>query len=242
MRAEVAGGSSMQHVRAGVYPIPRRPEYLSNVTRCTFVSISKQLFVRALLVVLKTTACSVDVPLRPSAPTQQTHTLHYILSTMGKNSNVHKRRVTLAVDLAREKEDDAKRELKRARTAAKLAEQQGMMTVDDTSESAAAASAAVEAAASAFTFTATSVPGGSTSTANGQTVPRKTKLFGKVAIGSKVALGKKKKKLKGTAADPGSAPVRAGLVSKKSRGIKKPSAIMRKTLKKMAKKREMEMG
>ena len=231
----------MQHVRAGVYPIPRRPESLSNVTRCTFVSISKQLFVRALLVVLKTTA-SVDVPLRPKRSDTTTHTLHYILSTMGKNSNVHKRRVTLAVDLAREKEDDAKRELKRARTAAKLAEQQGMMTVDDTSESAAAASAAVEAAASAFTFTATSVPGGSTSTANGQTVPRKTKLFGKVAIGSKVALGKKKKKLKGTAADPGSAPVRAGLVSKKSRGIKKPSAIMRKTLKKMAKKREMEMG
>ena len=54
----------MQHVRAGDNPIPRRPEYLSNVTRCTFVSISKQLFVRALLVVLKTTA-SVDVPLRP---------------------------------------------------------------------------------------------------------------------------------------------------------------------------------
>ena len=242
----------MQHVRAGVYPIPRRPESLSNVTRCTFVSISKQLFVRALLVergLLKSKGRSAqDGPaastcqLRPKRSDTTTHTLHYILSTMGKNSNVHKRRVTLAVDLAREKEDDAKRELKRARTAAKLAEQQGMMTVDDTSESAAAASAAVEAAASAFTFTATSVPGGSTSTANGQTVPRKTKLFGKVAIGSKVALGKKKKKLKGTAADPGSAPVRAGLVSKKSRGIKKPSAIMRKTLKKMAKKREMEMG
>ena len=235
----------MQHVRAGVlsYPTPPSVFIQGNQVYSYVVCISKQVCVVEFCSAQGDARLTrVHVPLRPKRSDTTTHTLHYILSTMGKNSNVHKRRVTLAVDLAREKEDDARRELKRARTAAKLAEQQGMMTVDDTSESAAAASAAVEAAASAFTFTATSVPGGSTSTANGQTVPRKTKLFGKVAIGSKVALGKKKKKLKGTAADPGSAPVRAGLVSKKSRGIKKPSAIMRKTLKKMAKKREMEMG
>ena len=103
--------------------------------------------------------------------------------------------------MARERELDEKRELKRARAAAKLAQAQGLMSIDES-----ASEPAVEA------------------------VPRKTKHFGKVKIGKKI-------KVK----HPGAAPVRASLQLKRQ-GIRKPSAIMKKTLKKMAKRREMEMG
>ena len=57
-----------------------------------------------------------------------------------QNSNVHKhRQTTLAVDILRQKEDDAKREKKRERTAQKMAEQQNKrsaadMMVDDEDE------------------------------------------------------------------------------------------------------------
>ena len=120
---------------------------------------------------------------------------------------MHRNRVTLAVDIARERELDEKREQKRARAAAKLAQAQGMMSVDEPPSE-----PAVQPASA--------------------TTSRKTKLFGKV----KVKAGKKIK-----VKHPGAAPVRASLQLKRH-GIRKPSAIMRKTLKKMAKRREMEMG
>ena len=53
-----------------------------------------------------------------------------------QNSNVHKSRATLAVDIAREKDLDAKRALKRQRAEAKLAmkeiEERGEMLVEET--------------------------------------------------------------------------------------------------------------
>ena len=134
---------------------------------------------------------------------------------MGKNSNVHKGLATLAVDLAREKEADAKRERKRAHAAAKLAERQGLMAVEEADGMAAASSA------------------GSAAVAAASQPERKTKAFGKVKVGIHKKLKVKSKGI----------PLRAGLEPRKRHGaIRKPSAVMRKTLKKMAKKREMEMG
>jgi len=132
---------------------------------------------------------------------------------MGKNSNALKHRDTHAVDLQREREEDAKREARRARKAAKLAEQQGEMAVD-----VAGASGASTAA---------------TAGESGATEVRKKK-FGKVRLGK----AKKLLKVKG----PSAAPIRASLELRKRSGIRKPSAVMRKTFKKLAKKKEMELG
>ena len=181
---------------------------------------------------------------------------------MGKNSNAHKSLNTLSLDLIREKELDEKREKKRARMEAKLAERRGEMAVEEdegggsepaakraASSAAGAASAAAAAGGLAVGALAVADAGG-----GGSTAVKKTK-FGKVKVGSSGAAGKVKlvgikKKLK--AADTSArgakvksasaAPIRPSLEFKKRRGIKKPSAIMRKTLKKMAKKGMMDLG
>ena len=52
-----------------------------------------------------------------------------------------------------------------------------------------------------------------------------------------------KNKLKTKSSSPSAAPIRPSIEPRKRNGgIRKPSAVMRKTLKKMAKKREMDMS
>ena len=111
---------------------------------------------------------------------------------MGKNSNAHKSRATLSVDLEREREDEAKRAAARTKKMSRA----GFpleMEVEGT-----------------------------------DAAPSRMKKFGKVHVG-------KRKKLSSTAL-----PIGKSLGAKKvSKGIRKPSSVMRKTLKKMAKRREM---
>ena len=127
---------------------------------------------------------------------------------MGKNSNVHKSRATLAEDLRKERELEAKKALKRQRREAAAAEQAGEMITDSSS---AAAAIPVSRAALAP-----------------EVGPRGPSKFGKVKV------GKKKIKIVG-----GPAGITKSITNtKKSRGIRKPSSVMRKTLKKMAKKRD----
>ncbi len=119
---------------------------------------------------------------------------------MGKNSNAHKNRPYVDMDIAREREDDARRALLRARREAKLA---------------AGPDAVMDVAGE---------PG------EGK-AKRKLKKFGKVIV-------KKKARI-----NPSAIPIRKSLtVKRKSSGIRKPSALMRKTLKKLAKKQEMDLS
>jgi hypothetical protein len=132
---------------------------------------------------------------------------------VSQNSNALKHRDTHAVDLQREREEDAKREARRAAKEARLAAQKGEMAVEPSSS----ATAGVDMGDVA------------------DALPRK-KAFGKVAIRKKLKVGKKEKQTSVSG-------IRPSLELRKRQGIRKPSAIMRKTLKKMQKKREaMELG
>ena len=115
---------------------------------------------------------------------------------MGKNSNAHKSQKTTAMDLQREREDDAKKAARREKKLAAL----GMSISMDVERADAAA------------------PKGG----------KKVKKFGKVMVGSK-----RKMPSIGKALEPKKRP--------KLGGIRKPSALMRKTLKKLSKKSEMEL-
>jgi hypothetical protein len=120
---------------------------------------------------------------------------------MGKNSNAHKSLGTLALDIQREREQDAAKAARRARNEMKA----GMMVDDD------AAQATADALAS-----------------DAHVSVKKTKKFGKIV---------RRKKMKVL---PGVSAIKKSLsTGKSSGGIRKPSAVMRKTLKKLAKKREM---
>ena len=68
---------------------------------------------------------------------------------------------------------------------------------------------------------------------NGVSKGKKMKKFGKVV---------RKKKVSISALRPSLSLAGQGGSKRKSGGIRKPSSIMKKTLKKMARKREMEMG
>ena len=120
--------------------------------------------------------------------------------SMGKNSNAHKNKKILELDLQRERDEDAKRLARRAKNEAKLAALQGYMAVSDEPEDA-----------------STTGTGG------------KLKRFGKIIRKKKLAI-------------PGATKALVGLHKRKGSGIKKkPSALMRKTLKKRAKQQEMDM-
>ena len=97
---------------------------------------------------------------------------------------------------------------------------------------------------------------GAAASSTGEDGGGKKKRFGKIKVGSKSnsirgssflpdRAKHKEKKLANshpkTLANPSAAPIRAGLDMRKRSGVKKPSAVMRKTLKKMAKARGMEL-
>ena len=136
---------------------------------------------------------------------------------MGKNSNVHKSLGTLAEDLRKEREMEEKKALKRRRREMKMAEKNGEMLV--------------EAAAST----------GALGISVDDLQAKKTRALGKIKLnkapktmfaGQLAKKSKLSKSVKST--------VQPSLELKK-RGIRKPSAIMRKTMKKMARERGMEL-
>ena len=142
------------------------------------------------------------------------------------NSNVHKHaQTTIAEDLRKEREADAKKLAKREKTERKLlinGEMTSLFSGMDMTQSGSGSGAAIASAAAAA-------------------VKRKAKAFGKgIKLSGRTKLGGigKKKRLKVKL--PGAAPIKPSLGLKKQ-GIRKPSALMRKTFKKMAKKRAMEM-
>ncbi len=127
---------------------------------------------------------------------------------MGKNSNVHKSRAYLALDIQREREAELKKQQRREKRELAAAEASGEMIVDHGSK--------------------TSAPQSMPEVIVDARGPHK---FGKVKIG--------KKKVKVAGAPMG---LKKSLENKKkSKGIRKPSSLMRKTLKKLARKREMEL-
>ena len=73
-------------------------------------------------------------------------------------------------------------------------------------------------------------------------VSKKLKKFGKVKVRERPAFLPARKKAQIKERSASAAPIHPSLGMKKSRGIRKPSAIMRKTLKKLQKKREMDLG
>ena len=127
---------------------------------------------------------------------------------MGKNSNVHKSLATLAEDVRKEREADEKKAKKRAKAEERLANQRGEMLVEGSSSGGKAAA--------------------------GTSAKKKT--FGKVrtsAIGKvKIAGSKKAKQSK-----PGYSAIKPSLQLKKS-GIRKPSSLMKKTLRKIARQQD----
>jgi hypothetical protein len=142
---------------------------------------------------------------------------------MGKNSKIWKGKERHADDVERERRDDAKREARRARDEAKLARGGGPSAVQvgmDVEAEAEVTEAIVGAVKQKF---------------------GKVKLSGKLKFKKssshqRAFADKLKKKLgKGKA----HLPVRPSLTGGKS-GIRKPSQLMKKTLKKLAKKNEME--
>jgi hypothetical protein len=124
-------------------------------------------------------------------------------TTVGKNSNAHKHLGTLALDLQRERELDAKRAARRAKRELKCG-----MAVDDEMED--------------------REPQGPTVAAPAHAAANKIKKFGKVLLGKRKKVGMRK-----------SPPVLKKSLTGGKSGIRKPSSVMRKTLKKLAKKRSM---
>lgn len=125
------------------------------------------------------------------------------------------------MDLQREREEDAKREARRVAKLARLADRSGAMVVE-----------AAHASAVASTVPSSSSASGDRPAAS---APRK-KAFGKVQVGKRLKMKKEKPH------NPSAAPLRAGLELRKRHGIRKPSAVMRKTLKKLHKSQGMEVG
>ena len=126
---------------------------------------------------------------------------------MGKNSNVHRNLPYIQADIAREREDDLKRQKLREKREALAAQRQEGSAMD-----------------------VAGVPG------EGK-AKRKLKKLGKLIAKKKVVIQTHKTKVK-----PSAIPIRKSLTGIKKRAKNKPSALMRKTLKKLAKKHEMEMG
>ena len=137
---------------------------------------------------------------------------------MGKNSHARDHVQRHADDVVREREADAKKEARRLKAETRLeadglasAMGAGVMDMD-----ASVASAAAEEV-------------------------RKKVKFGKVRLGKSAKLARAERRAgKGKKGKERVAPLRASLTGGK-RGIRKPSALMRKTLKKLAKKREMDL-
>lgn len=138
----------------------------------------------------------------------------------GCNNVIQQSKKTLAVDLQREREEDAKREARRLK---RLGKASGMEDIEDVPAAAASGSAMDDAM---------------DDDDDAPELVSKKKKFGKVKFQKQPYLPARKKALLKKSAS--AAPVRASLGIKKA-GIRKPSALMRKTLKKMAKKREMEL-
>ena len=150
---------------------------------------------------------------------------------MGKNSNVHLNRSYIEDDIRREREEEAKRQARRLQKEQKLRERSGDMLIEEPGQAAAAAAAAAATAAAAA-MGVDEIIGAK----KAKNKPGPTKKFGKVSVGSSSAkkLSQAKKlRLQQKAKAP---TVQKHLELKKS-GIRKPSNIMKKTLKKMAKKR-----
>ncbi|KOO24808.1 hypothetical protein Ctob_006551 [Chrysochromulina tobinii] len=126
---------------------------------------------------------------------------------MGKNSNVHRNLPYIQADIAREREDDLKRQKLREKREALAAQRQEGSAMD-----------------------VAGVPG------EGK-AKRKLKKLGKLIAKKKVVIQTHKQKV-----NPSAIPIRKSLSGIKKRAKNKPSALMRKTLKKLAKKHEMEMG
>ena len=127
---------------------------------------------------------------------------------MGKNSNVHKSQAYINEDLLREKEAEEKKALRRARAEQKLVEKSGEMAIEDAS-----GHAALE--------------------------PKKKKAFGKVktSILKRTKIGKHERPLAKERKRGGGLSLKPALQLKK-RGIRKPSSLMKKTLKKIARQQD----
>lgn len=159
--------------------------------------------------------------------------------------------------MQREKELDAKREKKRAQTVLKLAKMQGRMEMDDDrvvdERNAKRVKRAEPSEGAAGSEMAIESPTASASVSLGEHEFGKKVKFGKMKLGSKKGVSIRgasflpdRKKIKEAKklmklANPSAAPVRPSLELRKRSGIKKPSSVMRKTFKKMAKARAMEL-
>ena len=146
---------------------------------------------------------------------------------MGKNSNVHKNLAYIEDDLRREREADAKRAAKRLLREQKLREQAGEMVTEEADIAAVLEQQQLELEEASA----------ATATAAHSSSKKKMKKFGRVHVGGDRKTMGKAKKIRMQHAKP--PPVR-GHLDLKSTGIRKPSSIMKKTLKKMAKKKDMD--
>jgi hypothetical protein len=165
---------------------------------------------------------------------------------MGKNSNAHKSRATIAEDIRRERERDEAIARKRARAEARLLIANGEMDTDGAGDG-----SSLEGASTTFAADAAAVMEAKAHDALHAALPDalRKKSARKKAIGligkKKVLIGKnkvmRKKQQDGERSSGVVAPVRKSLELKRG-GIRKPSSLMRKTLKKLAKKREMDLG
>ena len=130
---------------------------------------------------------------------------------MGKNSNAHKSQAYINLDLLKEKEAEEKKALRRARAEQKLAEQRGEMVVE----------------------------GGVAAGAAAPEQSKKKKAFGKVKTSTikRIKIGKHERPLPKEQKRGGGLSIKPSLQLKK-RGIRKPSSLMKKTMKKIARQQD----
>ena len=161
---------------------------------------------------------------------------------MGKNSNAHLGTARHEEEIMHEREREAKAELKRVKREQKLAASGGPSAVPLAMDDGSAAAGVADAAVLADSAIAQAVAGvlASRRTASGKARlsslgKRKHAMPGMQKAG--ISKGNKGEQLKLRKKE-----IRVSLTGGKKKGARKPSAVMKRTLKKMQKRREEEMG